>query len=653
MDELIVQFATEARELVQQATEDLLSLESNPQKRDSLESAFRSIHTLKGSVGLFDFGSMLAVLHQAEDLLSQARADKIVVNGTLIDCLLAVVQWVEDSLPGISQTGRLSEAQEKQAPRLIGILSGEMTDQVDDVIGPGPEQIPGWALSLREQAPASDSKGSLIAIRYEPHPECFFNGDDPLATLTKVPDLRHLNIFLKEPQTSPQNYDPFRCHLLIEALSGGALAEAEAVFRLIPDQVELLALPSDDAKLPAVPSGTPSDHSVERQSTTMRVDSARIDKLVEIAGELIVAKNGLVPLAGEAQELGNRRLARRILSSHHEIELLVASLYGAVTQARMIPLEHVFRRFPRLVRETSTRLGKALDLIIEGETVEADREIVENLFEPLLHLVRNSLDHGIEPEAERLQLSKPARGRLRLTARQRGDQIEIEVADDGRGIDPQRVRATAINRGVISEIQATASSDEAVLQLVFAPGFSTASSISDLSGRGVGLDAVQSSIKKLGGSVELSSAVGSGTSFSLKLPISFSMTQLMIVEVGGERYGIPLSDVVETHRLPASAVQCVRAGQAFVLRNQTVPLLHLRELLQLPSSGSPSGDLKVLIMRTAGGKIGIAVEKIAERSETLTRPLSGLLQGVAGIAGTTLLGDGRVLLVLDMEDLVR
>lgn len=654
MDELIAQFTIEARELLQQASDDLLSLEANPQKRESLESAFRAIHTLKGSVGLFDFGPMQSILHRAEDLLSQARAGKIVVDAALVGPLLAVTEWIDDSIGGIEQTERLSDAQEKQAPRLLGLLNGTMTEgDAEDAATSTSITVPGWVQSLKEKFGPSDSEEALVAIKYQPHPECFFSGDDPLAAISHLPDLRYLAFSLKDPRQSIHDYDPFRCNLLIEAVSGVSLAEAERTFRLIPDQVRLFALPREARGLAPTPPKATSTELADRQLATIRVDSARIDKLVEIAGELITAKNGLLPLAIEASTQGTEALARRILASQHEIERLVASLYSAVTQTRMIPLEHTFRRFPRLVRETSVRLGKVLDLVIEGETVEADREIVENLFEPLLHLIRNGLDHGIEPQTERLQLSKPARGRILLRAQRRSDQIEIEVSDDGRGMDPQRVRARALELGLIAEAKALALSDKDILQFVFAPGVSTASSISDLSGRGIGLDVVQSSVKRLGGTLELQSAVGSGTSFILKLPINFSMAQLMVVEIGSERYGIPIANVLETHKLPASAIQLVRAGKAFVLRNRTIPLLYLGDLLQMPPQSSHSDDLKVLILQAGNDEIGVAVDAIAERAETLTRPLSGLLQGIKGIAGTTLLGDGKVLLVLDMEELVQ
>jgi two-component system chemotaxis sensor kinase CheA len=454
---------------------------------------------------------------------------------------------------------------------------------------------------------------------------------------------------------SKSDYDPFRCNLVIEALSGSPLVDVEAIFRLWPDQVRLVDLTPLSTPQPATsePEAVQAGAAPELQNTTMRVDVARIDALLGIAGELITAKNGLLPLARTAREADNESLARRILASQHEIDRLVASLYGAVTRARLIPLDQTFRRFPRLVRETASRLGKSVELVIEGQEVEADREIVEHLFEPLLHLVRNAMDHGIEPEAERVANAKPPRGRLVLRARQRGDQVVIDLSDDGRGIDAARIRSAAVAKGIVEESRALLLSDEEALQLIFAPGFSTASAVTDLSGRGVGLDAVRSALHRLGGVVEISSNPGAGTVFSLRLPVSFSMSQLMVVEVGSERYGIPIDEIVETHRLRRDLVQPVRAGQAFVLRDQTVPLLYLGELLQMPQARAAAGDLKVLIVQVGNDRLGIAVDGIADRAETLTRPLSGLLRNIPGVSGTTLLGDGKVLLVLNLEELVQ
>lgn len=654
MDELIEQFAIEARELVQQASGDLLALESNPGDLERLENAFRAMHTLKGSVGLFELGPMQSVLHQAEDLLSHARTGTIVVDATFVDPLMAVIEWVDDSIDGIVQTGRLSDAQEKQATRLFGLLTRDLTQRSTDKPFGSPTSSSDWAVLLLQHLPLNDRDETLIAIRYEPHPECFFNGDDPLVTISRLPNLRHVVMSLKNPLLPGENYDPFRCNLVIDAICSGPLAQVEAGFRLIPDQVTLVPLPELSAApaIPPIASNTAPDRFADRKSTTMRVEATRIDKLIDIAGELVTAKNSLIPLAQAAREDGNASLAKRIRASHQEVDRLVTSLYGAVTKARMVPLEQTFRRFPRLVRETSVKLGKSIDLIIEGETVEADRDIVESLFEPLLHIIRNSLDHGIEQEVSRRQSSKPTRGRINLRARQHGDQIEIEITDDGRGMDVAHVRHTAIERGLITAPEAAALSERDVLQFIFAPGFSTASSVTELSGRGVGLDVVQSSIERLGGTVEMQCTPGSGTAFSLKLPVSFSMTPLMVVEVGDERYGIRMTDIIETYKLPVEAIQPVRAGEAFVLRNRTIPLLHLADLLRLPPKDIRPQNLKVLIVCVREDHVGIVVDAIAERAETLTRPLAGLLQGICGIAGTALLGDGKVLLVLDLEELI-
>lgn len=651
MDELMQQFAIEARELVQQASDDLLALERRPSDRPRLESAFRAVHTLKGSVGLFDFGPMHGVLHLAEDLLAAARNGTIEIDAGLIDPLIAVVEWVDRCVETIAREGLLAAGLASEAGALVALLrrDGDVSDEPDTPLTEAMTQgFPAWASAILRHS-GSAAAGAMTALRYEPHPECFFNGDDPLATLRRVPDILHLQVSPREPWPGPGDFDPFRCNLIIEAVTAAPLGEVEAVFRLIPDQVRLIELTPPEPVGGDVPL---AQTAAEHQPATMRVDAARIDALVEIAGELITAKNGLLPLAEEAQRVtGDEHLSRQILASHQEIERLVGALYGAVTKARLIPLGHTFRRFPRLVRETAARLGKATDLVIEGDSVEADREIVEDLFEPLLHLLRNALDHGIETEAERLAAGKPARATVTLRARQRGEQVEVELVDDGRGIVPGRIAQAAVSKGLLTAADAAGLSEMAALQLLFLPGFSTAESVSDLSGRGVGLDAVKTAVQRLGGRVDLSSVPGTGTVFRLSLPVSFSMSRLMVVTVGGERYGIPIEAIIETIKLNADAVQPVRSGQAFVLRDRTIPLLHLGRLLQMPPMVA-AGDLRVLVVQAGDERIGIAVDTIAERTETLMRPLSGLLRGVPGIAGTTLLGDGKVLLVLDLETLI-
>jgi len=645
MDELMEQFAIEARELVQTASDDLLALERNPADRGRLESAFRAVHTLKGSVGLFDFGPMHSVLHAAEELLSAARNGSVEVASGLVDPLLEVVEWIERCVAHIEANGNISQALANEARRHMGELSGEARDADEAPLPRTAEVVPAWAHAIVAQLSVDSGQARpMTAFRYVPHPQSFFNGDDPLEIVSRVPSLLHLSITPREPWPVPENFEPYTCNLVLEGIAAATRGELDPIFRLIPDQVSLVEFAAEQTESAPQPN--------EKVPAAMRVDPARIDRLVAIAGELVTAKNGLLPLAASARQLtGDEGLSRRILASHKDIERLVSELYSAVTRARLVSLDQIFRRFPRLVRETAARLGKSVEFLVEGGELEADREIVENLFEPLLHLVRNALDHGIETEEQRLAAGKPAKGTVSLLARQRGDEVEVELRDDGRGLDPDRIKDAALGKGLISASQAETLSEADTLQLVFAAGFSTAATVSDLSGRGVGLDAVRAAVQRLGGSLGLESGLNAGTSFKLRVPISFAMSRLIVVEVAGERYGIPLELVIETIILKQNDIMPIRAGEAFVLRDQSVPLLRLGALLGAQASEG-AGDLRVLVCNIEGQRMGIAVDTVSERTETLTRPLSAMLRGIPGISGTTLLGDGRILLVLDLEALV-
>jgi two-component system, chemotaxis family, sensor kinase CheA len=326
-------------------------------------------------------------------------------------------------------------------------------------------------------------------------------------------------------------------------------------------------------------------------------------------------------------------------------------MHRGIMNVRMLPLRDIFRRFPRAVREIAGRLGKGIDFTVEGEGVEADKSVVEGLFEPLLHVIRNAVDHGAEPEIERLKAGKDARARVTLRARRDGDQVIIEVEDDGRGIDPARIRQVARERKLLPGHQIDGMSDAETLDLIFAPGFSTASEVTDLSGRGVGMDVVRTAIEKMGGRVGVESAQGRGTTIRLSLPLTVVMTKVMTVRVGGELYGIPMDGIVETAFVPFERIVPVRDAQAFVLRDRTLPLVHLADLLGIRNAKTEAGA-KVLVMPIGKDLVGIAVDGFAERMDVLMRPMSGLLAGMPGVMGTTLLGDGSVLMILDIPELI-
>ncbi|WP_108462690.1 chemotaxis protein CheA [Devosia naphthalenivorans] len=644
MDELMAQFIVEARDLVQGAIDDLLALETESLDVARLDSAFRAVHTLKGSTGLFDLPALHSALHKAEDNLGHVRAGTASLDAPQIDALIAVLEWIDQCVDDLEGGGVVSLQRLERAGPLEAALGVDI-ETVADGLPPGGAGSIAWALALAARIGGT----ATVALRYHPHTECFFSGDDPIALLSRMPGLIHLSVEPRAPWPTPDLFDPFRSNLAFEALSAAPLGDVEAIFRLVPDQVEIVPLGAAAVSPPAKPV---ADDTKTVAMRGLRVDPARIDALLDLVGELMTTKNGLAGLAAATSVLpGGAEISRSIAVAQKDLDRLTGALYGGVLQTRMIPVGQAFRRLPRMVRDLSRRLGKPTDLVIEGDTIEADKSIVDELFEPLLHLMRNGMDHGIESAAERFEAGKPATAKLALQVAREGDHIIVSLSDDGRGINPEHIRAAAIAKGLVSGDRAAALDDREVLDLLFAAGFSTAANVSDLSGRGVGLDAVRTEVARLGGTVSISSRPGLGTTTALRLPVGFAMTQLLIVSVGAERYGLPMQAVVETVRVSHHSVTPIRDNRAFVLRDGTIPLLLLGDLLGLPNTG-PSGEMTVLILAIAEQRVGIIVDAIAERIETITRPLGGLLTGMPGIAGTTVLGNGQVLLVLDMAELI-
>ncbi len=396
--------------------------------------------------------------------------------------------------------------------------------------------------------------------------------------------------------------------------------------------------------------------------TTLRVEQSKIDALMNLIGELVVAKNALAYLARRAEggTLTVRELAREIKDRQALVNRIAEDMQGAVMAVRMLPVEHVFQRFPRLVRDIARRLGKQVELVVEGGETEADKNVIEALADPLIHMVRNCLDHGLEPPAERAAAGKPAAGTIRLSAAQDSDRVVIQVRDDGRGIDPAVVRAKAVEKGLLDAERAAALSDEEAVMLVFAAGFSTAAAVSELSGRGVGMDVVRSAVEKLGGRVALTSRLGQGTAVELTLPLSMVVTRIMTVACGERMFGVPMALVVETVRVPRSALHGFRDREAFVLRDSVVPVVRLARLLDLPNEAGDGGGERedesdeeaILVVHLNGERLGVVVGAFREGMEVIVRPMEGVLAGLRGFSGTTLLGDGRVLLILDLRELV-
>jgi two-component system, chemotaxis family, sensor kinase CheA len=540
MDELLTEFLKEAPELVQQAAGDLIALENDPGNAPRIDSAFRAIHTLKGSVALFDFAPMGSMLHTAEDLLGAIRAGKVKLSrssaNALISCVDACDRWVAQ----IGQSGQLPAEAGTEAARIAAELRGE------------------------QQAGSSSTDGASL-------------------------------------------------------------------------------LPGDEA--------AHVDGARDAVTRTLRVDVERIDELVDILGDLIVAKNELAHLAKRAAGLDSR-FARDLANNQSELGRLIGTMQRAVMQVRMVPLSRTFQRFPRLVRDISSKLGKAVAFKITGDDIEADRSIVDGLFDPLLHVLRNAAGHGIEDAQTRARLGKPAIGEIALQASRDGDYIVVAIEDDGRGIDPAKLREHAKSRRPGDDAAVDALSDEAAMALVFAPGISTAGAVSDISGRGVGMDAARTAVEALGGRIELKSSIAAGTVVSLRFPQVAVITTVVLVKLGAEQFGIPIDALQETARVPQRNIQSIKSGSAFVLRDRTIPLLNLAQLLKVPQPPRGSADAKIVIAKTGDHAVGVEVEAFGERIDVMLRPPTGMLAGVRGVLGSALLGDGSVLLILDLPELI-
>ncbi|MBI5112219.1 MAG: chemotaxis protein CheA [Rhodovulum sp.] len=427
-------------------------------------------------------------------------------------------------------------------------------------------------------------------------------------------------------------------------------APVEAPSRVQPDRTEEVR--ATETSVPVKPDSAREERNAAARM--LKVDQAKIDLLMNLIGELVVSKNSLPFLARRAEQVhGSREMAREIKDQYAVIDRLTQEMQGAIMQVRMLPVSEVFDRFPRLVRDLARKLSKKIELIIEGEDTAADKTIIEALGDPLLHIVRNALDHGIEPPADRAQAGKPDHATLLMKAFQEADQVVIEVTDDGRGIDPDKVRAAAVAKGVVSAAEAAQLSDQAATELIFRPGFSTAAQVSDLSGRGVGLDVALTTVEKLGGRVGVTSRRGMGTTVRIGLPLSMAVTRVMVVGVADELYGIPMDVIAETVRVPRRRVKMIKQSPAFVLRNTVVPLLRLSRALGCAERVADDDvDEAVLVCRIGGNPIGLVVDSFREGMDVILKPFDGVLAGMPGFAGTALLGDGHVLLVLDLKELL-
>ena len=437
----------------------------------------------------------------------------------------------------------------------------------------------------------------------------------------------------------------------------------------VPQAAPSGAAPAAEAPKPATPAAKPAaapvasggkapapakaDESQNKSSSTIRVDHEKLDHLMNLIGELIINRNRYSMLARQLEEISHSEvgvIAQNLSETTYAMARISDDLQDTIMKVRMVPVSSVFSRFPRLVRDLSRKSGKEVELIMEGEETELDKSVVEVIADPLVHLIRNSVDHGVESEDVRRERGKDPKGTVWLRSYYKGNSVAIEIEDDGKGIDPEKMREVAIRKGILTPEEAKLLDERESMELIFAPGFSSAEVITDISGRGVGMDVVRTNIKNLKGSISISSEVGKGTKFTLSLPLTLAIIDALMVNVDKEMFAIPLDAVSETTKIEASRLTDVKGRKAVTLRGEVLGIVSLAELLGLPSHMGEQEMLSVVVIQDGERRLGLVVDRLLERQEVVIKPLGSYLGDIKGISGATIMGDGSVILILDPHE---
>ncbi|KRG80437.1 chemotaxis protein CheA [Stenotrophomonas pavanii] len=604
-DDITADFIIEAQEILDRLGEQLVSLEQAPQDGEQLNAVFRGYHTLKGGAGFLGVTAMVELCHAAEEALGAARAGQAVLQAHHFDAAQQSLDYLQSMLDAVSSGTEPGYA----PPDLIAQF---------DVHG-GTAAAP-----VAAAAPAAGSSDLITDDEFEALLDQLHGGNAPTAV---APAKKADNGLISE--------DEFEA--LLDQLHGGAAPGAKPAAAVAP---ALLAAPRP-AAAPA-PAPKPAAKPLAEAEHTVRVDTKRLDAIVNLIGELVLSRNRLKTLRAR---LRDEELDRAVST----LDIATARLQSAVMRTRMQPVGKVFSRFPKVARDVARSLKKEVDLELIGAETELDRNLVEALADPLVHLVRNAIDHGVEMPDLREAQGKPRMGHVRLSAQQEGDYVSIEVQDDGAGIDPEKLRAKAREKGLIDPEAAARLSSEECLHLVFLPGFSTKQQVTDISGRGVGMDVVQSRIRELSGQIQIQSELGRGSRFLIRVPLTLAILPTLLVQAGEDVYALPLARVMEVLHAPGTSLGWFDGRAVLDRRSHTLPLVDLRQWLDVTPATSTL--LTIVVLQAGEARFGLVVDQVRGREEVVIKPLPKALRGLRGYAGATLIGDGRMALILDVDGL--
>ena len=603
-DDIAADFILEAQEILDRLGEQLVSLEQAPQDADQLNAVFRGFHTLKGGAGFLGIQAMVELCHAAEETLGMARSGQATLQAHHFDAAQQSLDYLQSMLDSVSAGTEPGYA----PPELIAQF---------DVNGP--------ATPAPAAATSPGSGGEMITDdEFEALLDQLHGGAAPTAVAAPKKD----DGLIGE--------DEFEA--LLDQLHGGAVPGAKAIAAApVP-----AAAPRAVAAATA-PSAKPAPAKpVAEAEHTVRVDTKRLDAIVNLIGELVLSRNRLKTLRAR---LHDEELDRAVST----LDIATARLQSAVMRTRMQPVGKVFSRFPKVARDVARSLKKEVELELIGAETELDRNLVEALADPLVHLVRNAIDHGVEMPDLREAQGKPRSGHVRLSAQQEGDYVSIEVQDDGAGIDPERLRQKAREKGLIDPEAAARLSSEECLHLVFLPGFSTKQQVTDISGRGVGMDVVQSRIRELSGQIQIQSELGRGSRFMIRVPLTLAILPTLLVQAGEDVYALPLARVMEVLHAPNTSLGWFDGRAVLDRKSHTLALVDLRHWLDVEPM--PSSLLTIVVLQAGEARFGLVVDQVRGREEVVIKPLPKALRGLRGYAGATLIGDGRMALILDVDGL--
>ncbi|GHR75266.1 chemotaxis protein A [Helicobacter pylori] len=645
LQEIMEDFLIEAFEMNEQLDQDLVELEHSPEDLDLLNRIFRVAHTIKGSSSFLNLNILTHLTHNMEDVLNRARKGEIKITPDIMDVVLRSIDLMKTLLVTIRDTGSdTNNGKENEIEEAVKQLQA-ITSQNLEGAKEGTKEAPQKEneKEVKKEAEKENIEENKAKAPTAENPA----SDNPLAD---EPDLDYANMSAEEVEAEIERLLNKRQEADKERR---AQKKQEAKQEVTPTKetpkTETPKAPKTETKAKAKADTEENKAPSIGVEQTVRVDVRRLDHLMNLIGELVLGKNRLIRIYGDVEErYDGEKFLEELNQVVSSISAVTTDLQLAVMKTRMQPVGKVFNKFPRMVRDLSRELGKSIELIIEGEETELDKSIVEEIGDPLIHIIRNSCDHGIEPLEERRRLNKPETGKVQLSAYNEGNHIVIKISDDGKGLDPVMLKEKAVEKGVISERDAEGMSDREAFNLIFKPGFSTAKVVSNVSGRGVGMDVVKTNIEKLNGIIEIDSEVGVGTTQKLKIPLTLAIIQALLVGVQEEYYAIPLSSVLETVRISQDEIYTVDGKSVLRLRDEVLSLVRLSDIFKVDAILESNSDVYVVIIGLADQKIGVIVDYLIGQEEVVIKSLGYYLKNTRGIAGATVRGDGKITLIVDV-----